>query len=46
MDLDHSNSEYNPLKDEIILAKLKFYGMEWSTYSISFHSIYINVLCG
>ena len=27
LDLDYSNSEYNPLKDEKILAKLKFYGL-------------------
>lgn len=27
MDLDYSNSEYNPLKDEKILAKLRFYGL-------------------
>ncbi len=28
LDLDYSNSEYNPLKDEKILAKLKFYGLQ------------------
>ena len=28
LDLDYSNSEYNPLKDEKILARLKFYGLQ------------------
>lgn len=28
LDLDYSSSEYNPLKDEKILAKLKFYGLQ------------------
>lgn len=27
MNLDYSNSEYNPLKDEKILSKLRFYGL-------------------